>query len=60
MRCPRTLGVLWTEYEFGIGGSKPAELFTARKGQIFLFFKELILKASRENDSLWIFPHNSH
>ncbi len=25
---PRTLHVLWQEYEFGIGGRKPARLFT--------------------------------
>ena len=31
MRCPRTLDVLWTEYEFEIGSSKPAKLFTAKE-----------------------------
>ena len=31
MKCPRTLEILWTEYEFGVGGKKPAKLFTARE-----------------------------
>ena len=31
MRCPRTLHVLWSEYQFGNGGNKPAKLFTARE-----------------------------
>ena len=31
MRCPRTLHVLWSEYQFGVGGNKPAKLFTARE-----------------------------
>jgi len=25
------LEILWTEYEFGVGGTKPAKLFTARE-----------------------------
>ena len=29
IKFPRTLDVLWTKYEFGIGGNKPAKLFTA-------------------------------
>ena len=28
-KCPKTLHVLWTEYEFGIGGRKAAKLFNA-------------------------------
>ena len=31
VQCLRTLDVLWMEYEFGIGGNKPAKLFTARE-----------------------------
>ena len=31
MNCPRTLQILWAEYEFGVGGKKPAKLFTARE-----------------------------
>jgi hypothetical protein len=32
---PRTLHVLWQEYEFGIGGRKPARLFTpAERGKV--------------------------
>ena len=31
IKCPRTLEILWTEYEFGIGGSKPVKEFTARE-----------------------------
>ena len=31
MNCPRTLQILWVEYEFGVGGKKPAKLFTARE-----------------------------
>ena len=31
LRCSRTLDVLLTEYEFGIGGNKLAKLFTARE-----------------------------
>ena len=28
-RCPKSLHVLWQEYEFGVGGRKPAKLFTS-------------------------------
>jgi hypothetical protein len=28
-KCPRTLFVLWNEWEFGIGGRKPAKLFNS-------------------------------
>ena len=28
-KCPKSLYVLWQEYEFGIGGRKPAKLFSA-------------------------------
>ena len=31
IECPRTLGVLWTEYEFGLGGNKPAKNSTAHE-----------------------------
>lgn len=31
IKCPRTLGVLWTEYEFGLGGNKPVKIFTPRE-----------------------------
>ena len=32
---PRTLFILWQEYEFGIGGRKPARLFTpAERGKV--------------------------
>lgn len=31
IKCPRTLEVLWTEYEFGLNGNKPAKAFTARE-----------------------------
>ena len=30
-RCPKTLYDLWTEYESGIAGRKPARLFTAQE-----------------------------
>jgi len=34
-RCPRTLELLWDEYENGIGGRKPAKDFTPReRGQV--------------------------
>ena len=29
--CPRTLAVLWDEYQNGIGGNKPARMFTRRE-----------------------------
>ena len=28
-KCPKTLYVLWQEYEFGVGGRRPARLFNA-------------------------------
>ena len=28
-RCPKNLYVLWSEFESGVGGNKPARLFTA-------------------------------
>ena len=28
-KCPKTLYVLWNEYEFGVGGRKAAKLFSA-------------------------------
>ena len=31
VQCPRTLDILWMEYEFGVRGNKPAKLFTARE-----------------------------
>ena len=31
MNCLRTLQILWAEYKFGVGGKKPAKLFTARE-----------------------------
>ena len=31
IKCLQTLGVLWTEHEFGLGGNKPAKNFTARE-----------------------------
>ena len=31
IKCLRSLGVLWTEYEIGLGGYKPAKNFTARE-----------------------------
>ena len=39
MRCLQTLHMLWTEYQFGVGGKKPAKLFTAReRGEVkFLY-----------------------
>jgi len=30
-QCPRTLQSLWAEYQNGIGGNKPARLFTMRE-----------------------------
>ena len=30
-RCPKSLHVLWQEYEFGVGGRKAAKLFTANE-----------------------------
>ena len=30
-KCPRTLHVLWQEYQFGIGGEKAARLYTAEE-----------------------------
>ena len=34
-RCPRNLYVLWQEYEFGLGGRKPARQFTsAERGRV--------------------------
>lgn len=30
-KCPKSLHVLWQEYEFGVGGRKPAKLFSARE-----------------------------
>lgn len=30
-KCPRTLFVLWQEYEFGLSGNKAAKLFTPRE-----------------------------
>ena len=29
IKCPRTLGALWTEHEFGLGGNKSERIFTA-------------------------------
>ena len=31
IKCPRTIEVLWTEYEFGFYGNKSAKFFTARE-----------------------------
>ena len=31
MSCPRSLGVLWEEWQNGIAGSKPARLYNARE-----------------------------
>ena len=31
INCPQTLGILWLEYEFGIGGNKPAKQFSAQE-----------------------------
>ena len=34
-KCPRNLYVLWQEYEFGLGGRKPAREFTpAERGRV--------------------------
>ena len=34
-KCPRSLFVLWQEFEFGIGGRKPAKLFSnAERGKV--------------------------
>ena len=34
-KCPKSLFVLWQEFEFGIGGRKPAKLFsTAERGKV--------------------------
>ena len=34
-KCPRSLYVLWQEYQFGIGGRKPARLFnSAERGKV--------------------------
>ncbi len=30
-RAPKTLNVLWAEWEFGVGGRKPAKDFTAQE-----------------------------
>ena len=30
-KCPKTLNDLWAEYEFGVGGYKPAKLYTAQE-----------------------------
>ena len=27
LKCPRTLEVLWTEYEFGLNGNKAGQVF---------------------------------
>ena len=31
IKYPKTLEVLWTEFEFGLNGNKPAKAFTAHK-----------------------------
>ena len=43
--CPRTLNVLWDEYQNGIGGSKPARAFTrAERGRCrFKYSKRLLV-----------------
>ena len=34
-KCPKNLYVLWAEFELGVGGNKPARLFTAsERGKI--------------------------
>ena len=30
-KCPKSLHVLWEEYEFGVGGRKAAKLFSSRE-----------------------------
>ena len=37
MKCPRTLAILWTEFEFGIDGNKPAKYFTAKERGVVQF-----------------------
>ena len=31
MKCPKTINVIWMEYEFGIDGKKPAKLYTSEE-----------------------------
>ena len=38
IQCPFTLDILWMKYKFGIGGNKPAKLFTARESGNVKFF----------------------
>ena len=51
-KYPRTLAILWTEYEYGIGGNKPAKYFTAReRGMVKIAYcLRKILAISTEND----------
>ena len=37
INCPQTLGILWLEYEFGIGGNKAAKQFTAQERGLVKF-----------------------
>ena len=36
-KCPKSLHVLWQEYEFGVGGRKAAKLFSARERGLVKF-----------------------
>ncbi len=44
-RCPKNLYVLWSEFESGVGGNKPARLFTAsERGKVrFMYCRRKIV-----------------
>ena len=50
-KCPKYLHVLWAEYESGIGGDKPAQLFTpAERGRVkFKYSRRKIVRGVIES-----------